>query len=274
MIQGAWRHMLLASGALALFTQSAAAQTISIPDFSSGQVAWQQGNGGELNAVPGVPGPMADDPAYPFVPNGRGKQPTFRIADLTTPNLKQWAKDIMKKDNDEVIAGKIAYTPGSSCKPAGTPALMLGGGPFFFVQTSKEVTLISEGDHQVRHIYMDVPHSANVKPSWYGESVGHYEGETLVIDTIGQSTKTFVDNYRTPHTEKLHVVERWRLVNEGKNIEVHITVDDPDTYNQPWQARRQFRRVQATLQEEACAENNLNFGLFDYHIPEAKTPDF
>jgi hypothetical protein len=274
MIQGASRHMLLASGALALFTQSAAAQPTSIPDFSSGQVAWQQGNGGELNAVPGVPGPMADDPAYPFVPNGRGKQPTFRIADLTTPNLKQWAKDIMKKDNDEVIAGKIAYTPGSSCKPAGTPALMLGGGPFFFVQTPKEVTLISEGDHQVRHIYMDVPHSANVKPSWYGESVGHYEGETLVIDTIGQSTKTFVDNYRTPHTEKLHVVERWRLVNEGKNIEVHITVDDPDTYNQPWQATRQFRRVQVTLQEEACAENNLNFGLFDYHIPEAKTPDF
>jgi hypothetical protein len=58
-------------------------------------------------------------------------------------------------------------------------------------------------DQQVRHIYMDVPHSANPRPSWYGESVGHWEGDTLVVDTIGQNTKTFIDNYRTPHTRKL-----------------------------------------------------------------------
>jgi len=245
-----------------------------IPDFSANTVAWQQGNGGELNPVPGVPGPLTVDPAHPFVPNGRGAQPTFRIADLTTPNLKQWAKDVMKKDNDEVLAGKIAFTPGSSCKPAGVPAILLGGGPYYFVQTPKEVTMIVQGDHQVRHIYMNVAHSANPRPSWYGESVGRYEGDTLVIDTIGQSTKTFVDNFRTPHTEKLHVVERWRMVDQGRQIEVHITVDDPDTYNQPWQATRQFRRVQATLQESACAENNMNFGLFDYHIPVADRPDF
>jgi hypothetical protein len=269
------RQMLLAGGVVAaLAVASAAAVPASIPDFSSNEVAWQQGNGGELNAVPGMPGPLNNDPAYPFVPNGRGAQPTFRIADLSTPNLKQWAKDIMKKDNDEVIAGKIAYTPGSSCKPAGVPAVLLGGGPYYFVQTPKEVAIIVQGDHQVRHVYMDVPHSANPKPSWYGESVGHYEGDTLVIDTIGQSTKTFVDNFRTPHTEKLHVVERWRMVDDGKQIEVHITVDDPDTYNQPWQATRAFRRVQTTLQESACAENNLNFGLFDYHIPQADKPDF
>jgi len=59
---------------------------------------------------------------------------------------------------------------------------------------------ISEHDQQIRHIYMNVPHSKNLKPSWYGESVGHYEGDTLVVDTIGLNDKTFVDNYRTPHT--------------------------------------------------------------------------
>jgi hypothetical protein len=269
------KQMVFAGGISASFAIAiAAAQAPSVADFSSSGTAWQTGNAGELNAIAGLPGPMADDPAYPFVPNGRGLQPSFRIADLRNPNLKSWARDIMKKDNDEVIAGKIAYTPGSSCKPAGVPAIDLVGGPYFFVQTSKEVTILIQGDHQVRHVYMDVPHSANPKPSWYGESVGHYEGGTLVIDTIGQSTKTFVDNYRTPHTEKLHVVERWRMVDDGKQIQVHVTVDDPDTYNEPWQATRQFRRVQTTLQEQACAENNMNFGLFDYHIPIADKPDF
>jgi hypothetical protein len=272
------RLTLMASltvGAVAAVLAAAFAQSASsIPDFSSNDVAWQQGNGGELNAIPGVPGPLTVDPAHPFVPNGRGAQPTFRIADLSNPNLRQWAKDIMKKDNDEVVAGKIAYTPGSSCRPAGVPAILLVGGPYFFVQTPREVVMIVQGDHQVRHVYMNVPHSANPKPSWYGESIGHYEGDTLVVDTIGQSTKTFVDNFRTPHTEKLHVVERWRLVDDGKQVEVRIVVDDPDTYNQPWQATRRFRRVQTSLEEISCAENNLNFGLFDYHIPVADKPDF
>ena len=69
--------------------------------------------------------------------------------------------------------------------------------------------MIYSGDAQTRHIYMNVPHTKNPSPSWYGESVGHWEGNTLVIDTIGMNTKSFVDNYRTPHTERLHVVERW-----------------------------------------------------------------
>jgi hypothetical protein len=81
-----------------------------------------------------------------------------------------------------------------------------------------------------------VPHSANPKPSWYGESVGHYEGDTLVVDTIGQNTKTFLDVYRTPHSEKLHVVERWRTIDGGNGLELKITVDDPDAFYQPWSA--------------------------------------
>jgi hypothetical protein len=75
----------------------------------------------------------------------------------------------------------------------------------------KEVRILRGADSQVRRVYRNVPHLANPTPSWYGESVGHYEGDTLVIDTIGLHTKTLVDYYRTPHTEKLHVVERWRI---------------------------------------------------------------
>ena len=91
--------------------------------------------------------------------------------------------------------------------------------------------MFKQGNWEFRHIYLDVPHSANVKPSWYGESVGHCEGDTLVVDTIGQNLKTFVDAFRTPHSENLHVVERWRLIDGGKTLEVKITVDDPDAFN-------------------------------------------
>src|ERR1700719_2276509 len=249
----------------------AVAQQKGVPDFSSNQVGWVGLNGGgpSFAPVPGQVAPVVSDPAHPFVPNGAGAQPTYRIADLTSPNLKPWVKEHMRKDNAEVLAGKIAFTARSSCKPAGVPGFMAFGGatPVYFVQTPKKVVMIFEGDAQVRHVYLDAPHSENPKPSWYGESVGHYEGDALVIDTIAQNTKTVVDPYRTPHTEKLHVVERWRMVDDGKAMEVTFTVDDPDAFNEPWSGTRRYRRVQDALAEDVCAENNQH--LFDYHIPVA-----
>src|SRR6202140_5273785 len=125
---------------VALAATAGAQSPASIPDFSSNGTAWQTNNGGEFIAVPGSPAPLRQDPAHPFVPNGQGKQPTYRIADLSNPNLKQWAKDVMKKDNDEVLAGKIAFTARSSCKPAGVPGFdQFGFQPIFFLQTPKEV---------------------------------------------------------------------------------------------------------------------------------------
>ena len=93
-----------------------------------------------------------------------------------------------------------------------------------------------------------------------------------MVDTIGLNNKTFVDNYRTPHTEKLHVVERWKMVDDGKMLEVSFRVADPDTFYEPWSAMRRYRRVQQPMREEVCAENNQH--LFDYHIPVAHKPDF
>jgi hypothetical protein len=157
--------------------------------------------------------------------------------------------------------------------PASPTAFWLSGGPFTFVQTAKKVTLIQEGDNLARQIYLDVPHSANPKPSWYGESVGHYEGDTLVVDTIGMNAKTFVDNYRTPHTEKLHVIERYRKSDDGKTLEIQLTVEDTDTFNQAWKTVRRFRRSdEPEFIEDICAEGNFN--LFDYGIPKADKPDF
>jgi hypothetical protein len=88
-------------------------------------------------------------------------------------------------------------------------------------------------DHQVRRVYLNVPHSANLKPSWFGESVGHYEDDSLVVDTVGLSRRTFVDNYLTPHTDQLHVVERFHVINDGKTLEVNVHVEDPGAFTTP-----------------------------------------
>src|SRR5262249_18516859 len=142
---------------------AAAQQKAAPPDFSSNQVGWIGVNGGGpgFEPVPGRLPPVSSDPAHPFVPNGAGRQPTYRIADLTNPNLKPWVKEHMKKDNDEVLAGKIAFTARSSCMPAGVPGFMAYGGanPVYFVQTPKQIWMVYSGDAQVRRIYLDVPHS-------------------------------------------------------------------------------------------------------------------
>jgi hypothetical protein len=281
-----WSEKVLASTMLAAVAwiapaaPAAAQQKAAPPDFSSNQFGWVGMGGGfgvggaVFSPVAGQLPPLIDDPAHPFVPNGTRGQPSYRIADLRNPNLKPWVKEHMKKDNDEVLAGKIAFTARSSCMPAGVPGFMAFGGPtpLYFVQTPKEVLMIFSGDHQVRRVYMDVPHSENPKPSWYGESVGHYEGDTLVIDTIAQNDKTVVDPYRTPHTEKLHVVERWKKVDGDKALEVTFTVADADAFFQPWSGKRRYRRVDEQMAEDVCAENNQH--LFDYHIPVADKPDF
>jgi hypothetical protein len=156
--------------------------------------------------------------------------------------------------------------------PSGIPNMFLPGNGLQIVQTPTKIVMYKQGNWELRHIYLDVPHSPNVKPSWYGESVGHWEGDTLVVDTIGQNLKTFVDAFRTPHSEKLHVIERWRLVNGGTELEVKITVDDSEAFNAPWSTYIRHERGRNPLVEDICAENNLN--LFDYKMPVDDTPDF
>ena len=199
-------------------------------------------------------------------------QSNFRVADTDNPILQPWAAEQMKKANADVLAGKIGLTARSSCRPAGVPGwehFIIE--PIYFIQSPKEILLFFSGDQQVRHIYMDVPHSKNPKPSWYGESVGHYEGDTLVVDSIGFNDKTFVDNYRTPHTNKLHVVERFHKLN-GKGLQVDIRVEDPGAFRTPWSAIQRYRPVRIPYDEEVCIEGNLN--LFDYNVPIAAKPDF
>ena len=127
------RHGIVASAALWMFVSAAAAQpTQSRPDFQSAWLAM----GGEFKEIGGTPFPTRQDPRYRYVPNNTSEQPTYRIGDITNPNFKPWVAEVMKKDNDEVLAGKYAYTARSSCAAAGVPGFMgFGAQPIYFVQT-------------------------------------------------------------------------------------------------------------------------------------------
>jgi len=255
-----------------------ATQESSVPMLSSTEFGWLADT--EFLPPTAGPGPVTFDKAHPYVRNNTVGQPTFRIGDLTNPILQPWVVERMRKDNEEVLAGKLAFTARASCWPAGVPGFIVFGcaaRTVYFIQTPKEVTIINEGDQQVRHVYMNVPHSARPAASWYGESVGHYEaGDTLVVDTIGLNDKTFIDNYRTPHTTQLHVVERWKLTDGGKTVEVSIRVEDPGAFIMPWSARQVYQRTpQGAMTEMVCAENNTNyFGQNVSPIPMARSADF
>jgi len=252
----------------------------TVPDFAPTSATGWQLSDDEFIAPPSGPGPVRSDPAHPYVSFYRfptNPHPTFRVADLNNPILQPWARERLRAVNVRSLSGQIISIPKERCWPVGVPAfLLLPATPVYFLQTPKEVLMIWMQDHQVRHVYLDVPHSANVKPSWFGESVGHYEGDTLVVDTVGLSTRTFVDNYLTPHTEALHVVERFHMVAEGKTLEVNVHVEDPGAFTMPWNAIQRYRRVETgPMIEIACAENNGDFYHQDLDpMPQADRPDF
>jgi hypothetical protein len=269
---------LLAAGAFipAAAAQNANSGSAPAPNFSGMASAWLA-MGTDFQQVPGAPPMVTNDAAHPHFGNGQGRQSSFRFADLNNPNLTDFAKQSLKKTNDEVLRGKAVFSREARCWPTGVPTYDLNQAqPVYFIQTPKEVVMIWQMDHQVRHIYLNVPHSQNPKPSWYGESVGHYEGDTLVVDTIGQNTETFVDNYRTPHSEKLHVVERFHMTNGGKNLQADIVVDDPATFKQPLKIIQTWRKVEpGPMTESSCAESGPGFFDFDVEpIPTAIKSDF
>ena len=212
--------------------QSAGASGGAIPDFSSSGKTWVLTGGPAYKKIPGYagPGPILDKPGaeYKF-----GRQNA--VADTSNPILKPWAKKLMDIANDRVNAGGVPFVDDSRCWLGGVPSVLLfPGEAVVFLQTPKEVWILSKRDAQVRRVYLNVPHSKNPGYSWTGESVGHYEnGDTLVVDTIGLDDQGPLDRFRTPHTKQLHVVERYRLVNGGKGIEITLTVEDPGAFTPP-----------------------------------------
>src|SRR5579872_764223 len=186
-----------------------AAAEPEIPDFSSTDFGWMKTSANYLAPASG-PGPVGSDTAHPY-----RNIYSPRIADVSNPILQPWVAEALRKNNAAQLAGTAEPGLHARCLPGGVPAFFLFGGnvnPIYIAQSKGEVLLINQADTQVRHVYIDVPHSTNVRSSWYGESVGHYEnGNTLVVDTVGLSERATVDNYETPHTDRMHVIERYTL---------------------------------------------------------------
>jgi hypothetical protein len=252
------------------------------PGLASIDFAWLAFGVHWFDPPPGLGrGPIRQDPAYKYHGNLDGPgQVTPDIGNTKDPVLKSWAAKQMQESNDEVLSGKrgFPFAAQSTCHPGGVPGqLLIPAEPFYFIQTPKEVWMIWQRDHMVRRIYMNDRHSESVKPSWFGESIGRFEPDgTLVVDTIGLSTRnSYIDWYRTPHTKKEHVVERYKLSADGRTLEATVMVEDPDTFNEPLYMVQRWRKVKNQLLETACAENNFDpFGKNLFPIPQADTPDF
>jgi hypothetical protein len=226
------------------------------------------------------------------------------VGDYTNPILQPWAADVVKKHGDLSLAGVVFPNPANQCWPEPVPFIYKNFG-LQLLQQPHQITLLYEQDHEFRKIRMNQPHPAQVKPSLYGDSVGHFEGDTLVIDTVGiraDRPYAMIDLFGTPYTEKLHVVERYRLLDyadakdgldrdakenwrpgggggainrkyRGKHLQIHVTIEDPGVFTTPWSATITYGRGSTDWPETVCAENRFEFGG-DAHVPTADKQDF
>jgi hypothetical protein len=149
---------------------------------------------------------------------------------------------------------KFDYT--GHCLPAGLTRLVNTPMPMEIVQTPKRAVFLFEGFSS----YIVVPtdgrkHTQDPEPTWYGESIGWYEGDTLVVDSIGFNTKTRLDTIGHGHSDQLHVIQRFTRT-DSKTIAFEITVDDPKMYEKPFINKRTFRLNPGELMEYSCMENN------------------
>jgi hypothetical protein len=285
---------LAQEGASALKAASSSAQGAgSTPDFSG---VWAKPYVG-IESPRSGPGPVTNRSRR----NGARNIYQY-VGDYTNPILKPAAAEIVKKHGEMSLTGVPYPSPRNQCWPQGVPGIFPDT-EIQIVQQPNEVMIFYSEDHEIRHIYMNQPHPLPVTPSWYGHSVGHYEGGTLVIDTLGVRIGPYamVDFYGTPFTPALHVVERYRLIDyeaakeahewgakenglargavdfdyKGKGLQLQFTVEDEGVFTMPWSATVTYRRAVGEWPEIVCAENlHSTYVTKDSAVPRADTPDF
>jgi len=281
---------------------SAAQTSASIPDFSG---IWAHPYWPGFEPPQSGPGPVTNKSRL-----RRGRQsgvsnPFQLVGDYTNPILKPWAAEIVKRRGEIELSGMAAPTPLNQCWPGGVPFIFFSPG-MQMLQQQEKITIF-HGD-QFRQVRLNQPRSTPVTPSWHGDAVGHYEGDTLVIDTVGVKIGPFamVDMYGTPRTEALHVVERYQLLDyevakealernakenfrfppgvipldiepnyRGKHLQLQFTVEDEGAFTMPWSATITYGRGVGARAEYVCAENPHDyFTGTDAAVPRADKPDF
>jgi hypothetical protein len=219
----------------------------------------------QTHPTPGVPRTADGKPNLaaptPRTPDGRpdlsgiwrfnGLGYTFNIFGNHDVDMLPWAKALYAKR----VANYGKDSPDTNCLPAGPRAGLFGQDPVKFVQTPGLLLVLYEGA-PTRQIFLDgrqLPKDPN--PSWMGYSVGRWEGDTLVVDTAGFNDRTWLDLTGHPHSEALHVTERFRRLDFG-HVELHMTFDDPNTYVKPWTIAVEVGFAPDTeLIEYVCNEN-------------------
>jgi hypothetical protein len=231
------------------------------------------------------------------------------FGDYTNPILKPSSAEALKKLGAISLTGAAFANPHNQCQPEPTPFTLAMQFGVQIVQGRDEVLLLYVGDHKVRHVRLNVPHRANPPPDTQGDSVGHYEGDSLVVDTVGIKTGplAMVDQYGTPYSKALHVVERYRLVDGTtardallaqermhpevipfpygrgpldpdtgrKGLQVQVSVEDPGAFTTPWSALVTYRHVLGEWPEAVCAENfHEYYAQRDTDVPRADRADF
>jgi hypothetical protein len=177
------------------------------------------------------------------------------LAEGTVAPMLPWAAELYKQRVDTLGHDR----PGRFCMPHGVPdAVTVAGLPFKILQTPAVTVILYEEFHKYRQIHTDGRQLPAVPddPAWYGYSVGRWEGDTFVVDTAGFKEGSWLDNSGHPHTEALHVTERFRRINFGR-MEMVATIDDPKAYSRPWtsQTMHFLLSPDTELLEHLC-ENN------------------
>ena len=175
------------------------------------------------------------------------------------PPFQPWAEALFKQRDYDIAHHDpdLAIDPTERCIPPGIPRTMGQPFPWEIVHARDRIIMIFEYQSLVRQIFMDGRgHPSNLEPTYMGHAIGKFEGDTLVIDTVGFNDKTWLDPMGLPHSDAMHVVERMRRVDHD-TLEDQYTIDDPKAYTKPWTATRIFKlKPDWQIQEYVCAENN------------------
>jgi hypothetical protein len=289
-----------ALGQSAAPSAGSAASAASIPDFSG---AWSHPGLGFGPPLSG-PGPVRNKSR---LPSGASNF-SLVVGDYSNSILKPEAAEVVKKFGEISSSGLAFPDPDNMCLQNPVPYIFWNFSVRLLQQPDK-VTLIYAHDNDFRQVRLNQPHPAKVTPSVHGDSVGHYEGDTLVIDTVGVKLGPYrmVDRFGTPYTQALHVVERYRLLDyeatkealelaskewppiggsidpnyKGKGLQLEFTVEDEGVFTMPWAATITYGRdANPYWDERICAENVEHdyqaryYSDKDAHLPTADKPDF
>jgi hypothetical protein len=279
---------IMTAGLTALSMPSQAQSNNAIPDFG-GLWARTYIYTQTFDPPASGPGPIVQNMRYPGVnANGRPRGTLTEeqranviaftnnwVPDVSSPILQPRTKAALEDIAAREIAGIPRPQSQTQCMPSGMPHILNSTDAVMILQTPTEVLFLYSRDHHVRHVYLNEKHTDNPEPSWWGESIGHYEGDILVVDTIGQTDIPETDRFGTPHSTQIRVVERYRLSDDGSKLEGHFTVEDPIAFTVPWSARADYARDKFGFLEYVCAENPREFwpGV-PIVLPTDTTPDF